>query len=246
MCGNFPGRAVRPVGGCASSQCQPSGGRLASPTARILLADDHTLVREGVRAIINGSPDLRVVAEAGNGREALELLSREPIDLVILDVVMPYMSGIEVAQELRRRGSRIPFVMMSAAASESFLFDALRLGAMAYVHKSMTSVELLTGCRQALVCRPARVDAREVTRMVRDYLADSAEPAPIVDSMLTRREQQIVKLIAEGYSGREIANLLFLSPKTVERHRSNVLEKLGMRDRVDLTRFAIRVGLVDP
>lgn len=246
MRGDLPGRAVQPMAVCASPQCQASGDGLASRAARILLADDHTLVREGVRAIINDSPDLRVVAEAGNGREALELLSREPIDLVILDVVMPHMSGIEVAQELRRRGSRIPFVMMSAAASEAFLFDALRLGAVAYVHKSMTSVELLTGCRQALVCRPSGADARVVTKLVRDYLAESGEPAPIVDSMLTRREQQVVKLIAEGYSGREIANILFLSPKTVERHRSNVLEKLGMRDRVDLTRFAIRVGLVEP
>ena len=246
MRGDLPGPAAQPMAVCASPQCQPSGSGLASRAARILLADDHTLVREGVRAIINDSPDLRVVAEAGNGREALELLSREPIDLVILDVVMPHMSGIEVAQELHRRGSQIPFIMMSAAASEAFLFDALRLGAMAYVHKSMTSVELLTGCRQALVCRPSGVDAQAVTKLVREYLAEGGEPAPIVDSMLTRREQQVVKLIAEGYSGREIANLLFLSPKTVERHRSNVLEKLGMRDRVDLTRFAIRVGLVEP
>ncbi|MDO4716254.1 MAG: response regulator transcription factor [Propionibacteriaceae bacterium] len=246
MRGDLPVRAVQSVAVCGSSRCRSRGDGLSSRAARILLADDHTLVREGVRAIINDSPDLRVVAEAGNGLEALELLSQETIDLVILDVVMPHMSGIEVAQELRRRGSSIPFVMMSAAASEAFLFDALRLGATAYIHKSMTSVELLTGCRKALVCRPAKADAQAVTRLVRDYLAETVEPAPIVDSVLTRREQQIVKLIAEGYSGREIANLLYLSPKTVERHRSNVLEKLGMRDRVDLTRFAIRMGLIEP
>lgn len=214
-------------------------------TARILLADDHTLVREGVRDIINGCPDLCVVAEAGNGLEALELLCRELIDLAILDVVMPHMTGLEVAQELRRRGCRVPFMMLSSATSEVFLFDSLRLGAVAYLHKSISSEQLVHSCRHAIFCHAAMAPHAAIEGLVRNYLSEGGESDSLLDSVLTHRERQIVKLIAEGCSGREIANLLYVSPKTVERHRSNILEKLGMRDRVDLTRFAIRVGLVE-
>jgi DNA-binding NarL/FixJ family response regulator len=208
---------------------------------RILLADDHALVRRGLRLILDGEPDLRVVAEAGDGAEAVDLASREDVDLAILDITMPRMTGLQAARELARRAPQVRVLILSMHDNEQYLFEALKAGAAGYVLKSVADRDLVQACRAA-VRGEHFLYPSAITALVRDYLRTERVP----DRILTPREEEIVKLIAEGRSSKEIADLLVISPKTVDRHRANILQRLGLRDRVELTRFAIRAGLVEP
>lgn len=211
--------------------------------AAVLLADDHALVRSGVRMILDAQPDLKVVAEVGDGAAAVDRVLAGGIDLAILDITMPRMTGLQAARELSRRGSQVPMLIMSMHDNEQYLFEALKNGAAGYVHKAEADRDLINACRAALRGQPFLYPGA-VTRLIRDYVSRGADATPT--SMLTPREEEILKLIAEGHSGKDIAEMLFLSPKTVERHRANLLEKLGMKDRLELTRFAIRTGLIEP
>jgi DNA-binding NarL/FixJ family response regulator len=213
--------------------------------ARILLADDHLLVRSGVRLILEGEPDLTVVAEAGDGAEAVELARTNEIDLAILDVAMPRMTGLQAAAELTRRHPNLKVLMLSMHDNEQYFFAALRAGASGYVLKSAADTDLVSACRTAVRGEPF-LYAGAVATLVRDYLERIERGAEIPDQVLTPREDEVVKLIAEGYSSKEIASTLVISIKTVERHRANILAKLGMRDRTELTRYAIRAGLIEP
>lgn len=213
---------------------------------RILLADDHELVRSGLRAVLGGEPDLEVVAEAGDGREALELALREPdLDLAILDVAMPQLTGLQVAAELQARRPELRVLILSMHDSEQYFFEALKAGASGYVLKSGAGRDLVDAVRAAMRGEPFLYPAA-VTALIRDFLQRGTQGDALPDDPLTAREQQVVKLIAEGHTSEEIAAALVISKKTVDRHRANVLEKLGMRNRVDLTRYAIRRGLVEP
>lgn len=212
---------------------------------RILLADDHTLVRRGLRLILDGEPDLVVVAEAADGAEAVELATTGDIDLAILDIAMPRMTGLQAAREMARRGIRSRILMLSMYDNEQYFFEALKAGASGYVLKSVADRDLIEACRAATRGEPFLYPGA-VAALIRDYLERSRQHKPIPESILTPREEEIVKLIAEGSSAKEIADTLVISVKTVDRHRANILQKLGMRDRLALTRFAIRAGLVEP
>ena len=212
---------------------------------RILLADDHALVRRGLRLILDGEPDLQVVAEAGDGAEAVEIATRGEVDLAILDIAMPRMTGLQAARELARRTPTVRLLMLSMYDNEQYFFEALKAGACGYVLKSVADRDLQEACRAAMRGEPFLYPGA-VTALIRDYLRRSRSGKAIPDSILTPREEEIVKLIAEGHSSKEIADILVIALKTVERHRANVLQKLGLRDRLDLTRFAIRAGLVEP
>ncbi|MGN9781688.1 response regulator [Nonomuraea sp. ZG12] len=211
---------------------------------RILLADDHALVRRGLRLILDAEPDLTVVAEAGNGAEAVELAD-EGVDLAILDIAMPRMTGIQAAREISRRRPEIRLLMLSMYDNEQYLFESLKAGASGYVLKSVADRDLLEACRAAMRGEPFLYPGA-ITALIRDHLQRDDQGEGLPASILTPREEEIVKLIAEGHSSKEIADLLVISVKTVERHRANVLSKLGMRDRLELTRYAIRAGLVEP
>ena len=214
-------------------------------TTRILLADDHAVVRKGLRMVLDAEPDLQVVAEASDGSEALERGADNELDLAILDVSMPRLTGIQAARELARRKPGLRILILSMHDDERFFFEALRAGASGYVLKTAADRDLVDACRAAMRGEPFLYpDA--VTALIRDYLERARAGDLPPDDPLTPRESEIVKLIAEGLSSKEIAELLVISDKTVERHRANVLEKLGLRDRVDLTRYAIRRGLVEP
>ena len=218
----------------------------ASPPrrARVLLADDHALVRHGVRLIIDSEPDLLVVAEVADGAAAVERIAKGGIDLAILDVSMPRMTGLQAAREISRRGLQVQMLMLSMHDNEQYLFEALKLGAAGYVHKSVADRDLISACRSAMRGEPFLYPGAVAT-LIRSYLIQGRDPSRDT-SLLTPREEEVLKLIAEGNSGKEIADLLFLSPKTVERHRANLLDKLGMKDRLELTRYAIRIGLIEP
>jgi len=208
---------------------------------RILLADDHAMVRRGLRLVLDAEPDLSVVAEAGDGVAALEAGLRAEIDLAVLDVSMPRMTGLQAAAELSRRRPDLPILMLSMHDSEQYLYEALKAGASGYVLKSGADHDLVDACRAALRGEPFLYPAA-VRRLIADALAHAEEPA----DPLTPRELQVLKLIAEAHTTDQIAEALVISPRTVERHRENILGKLGMRDRVELTRYAIRRGLVEP
>jgi len=210
--------------------------------ARILLADDHLVVRHGLRLILDEQPDLEVVAEAGDGAEAVRLALEAPIDLAILDVSMPRLTGIQAARQLlaQREGARV--LILSMHDNEQFFFEALRAGASGYVLKTAAHDDLVAACRAALRGEPF-LYPRAVAALIRQYLEGGAEHEP---DLLTPRETEVVKLIAEGSTSREIAETLVISEHTVERHRANVLDKLGLRDRVALTRWAVRRGLIEP
>jgi DNA-binding NarL/FixJ family response regulator len=212
---------------------------------RILLADDHALVRRGLRLILDGEPDLTVVAEAGDGAEAVRFATAGGVDLAILDIAMPRMTGLQAARELTRRAPGVRILMLSMYDNEQYFFEALKAGASGYVLKSVADQDLVEACRAAMRGEPFLYPAA-ITALIRDYLQRDRQGDRLPTSILTPREEEIVKLIAEGHSTREIADTLVISPKTVDRHRGNILQKLGMRDRLDLTRFAIRAGLVEP
>ena len=212
---------------------------------RILLADDHTIVRQGLRFIIDAEPDLEVVAEASNGNEAVARALRDDIDLAILDIAMPTMTGLQAARELAARRPDLRMLILSMHDDEGYLFEALKAGTSGYVLKSVADRDLVEACRAAMRGEPFLYAGAE-RALVRDYVqrARAGETPP--EDPLTPREQQIVKLIAESHTNRQIAEVLTISEKTVETHRANILEKLGMRDRVELTRYAIRRRLVEP
>ena len=212
---------------------------------RILLADDHSMVRRGLRMVLDAEPDLEVVAEASDGHEAVELAIADEVDLAVLDVAMPRLTGLQASAELKRRRPEVRTLMLSMYDSEQYFFEALKAGASGYVLKSAADHDLVEACRAAMRGEPFLYPAA-VTALIRDYLDRAGRGETVPADPLTPRELEIVKLVAEGYSSDEIAEALVISKKTVEHHRSHVLEKLGMRDRVELTRYAIRRGLVEP
>ncbi|MDT0401099.1 MULTISPECIES: response regulator [Streptomyces] len=212
---------------------------------RILLADDHALVRRGVRLILDREPDLRVVAEAGDGAEAIAMARTHDVDLAVLDIAMPRLTGLQAARELTALKPGLRILMLTMHDNEQYLFQALKAGAGGYVLKSVADRDLVAACRAAMRDEPFLYPGA-VTALIRNYLdrVRHGEEAP--EQLLTPREEEVLKLVAEGHSSKEIAEMLFISIKTVQRHRENLLHKLGLRDRLELTRYAIRAGLVEP
>src|SRR5215207_487662 len=203
------------------------------------------MVRRGLRMILDAEPDLRVVAEAGDGAEAVELARGADLDLAVLDVSMPRMTGLQATAELARIRPDVRVLMLAMHDNEQYLFEALKAGASGYVLKSAADRDLVEACRAALRGEPFLYPTA-IAALIRDFLERARDGEAIPADPLTPRELEVVKLIAEAHGSAEIARLLSISPRTVDRHRENVMAKLGMRDRVELTRYAIRRGLVEP
>jgi DNA-binding NarL/FixJ family response regulator len=213
---------------------------------RVLLADDHAVVRVGLGQILRSQPDFEVVAEVADGREAVDVVrSRNDIHLAVLDIAMPRLTGLQAAREIAAARPQVRMIMLSVHDSEQYFFEALRVGASGYVLKTAADRDLVEACRAAMRGEPFLFPGA-MRALVRDYLERAREGETVPEDPLSPRESEILKLIAEGFSGRQIADELVISQKTVDRHRSNILEKLGLRDRVDLTRYAIRRGLIEP
>jgi DNA-binding NarL/FixJ family response regulator len=212
---------------------------------RVLLADDHAVVRSGVRAVLDRETDMRVVAEAADGAEAVEKALASDVDLAILDVSMPRLTGLQVTAELHARRPGVRALILSVHDSEQYFFAALKAGASGYVLKTAANRDLVAACRASMRGEPFLYPAA-VTALIRDYLelARAGEATP--EDPLTPRELQVVRLIAEGHASDHIGHLLLISKRTVDHHRANVLEKLGLRNVAELTRYAIRRGLVEP
>jgi DNA-binding NarL/FixJ family response regulator len=208
---------------------------------RILVADDHGIVRSGIKLLLERQPDLEVVAEAADGIEAVAAALGSHPDLCILDVGMPRMTGLQAAREIRSHLPDARVLMLSMHDDEHYLFEALKAGASGYVLKREADQDLVGAIRAVGRGEAFLTNAAERS-IIRQWMEDGAE-GPVIP--LTPREEEVVKLIAEAYTNAQIAGILFVSEKTVESHRANVLRKLGMRDRVELVRYAIRRGLVE-
>jgi DNA-binding NarL/FixJ family response regulator len=209
---------------------------------RILVADDHGIVRSGIRLLLERQPDLEVVAEAADGVEAVEQALATRPDLCILDVGMPRMTGLQAAREIRAQAPGTTVLILSMHDDEHYLFEALKAGASGYVLKREADQDLV-GAVRAVGRGDAFLTNAAERSIIREWMDDGAK-GPAVP--LTPREEEVVKLIAEAHTNAQIAQVLHLAEKTVESHRANVLRKLGMRDRVELVRYAIRRGLVEP
>src|SRR5206468_2180433 len=211
---------------------------------RILVADDHAIVRSGLKKVLDAKADMEVVAEAEDGAEAVKRTFAEDIHLAILDVSMPKTTGIQAAEELHKRKPELKLLMLSMYDSEQFLFEALKAGASGYVLKSDADHDVVDAVRRTMRGQSFLYPSA-ISSLVKDFIARGRTDDEQFD-VLTPRELQVLKLIAEAYSSKEIAKELVISIKTVERHRQNILDKLGMSDRVELTRYAIRRGLIQP
>ena len=214
-------------------------------TTRVMLADDHELVRSGLRLVLDSQPDIRVVAEASDGAEAVQKGLAADVDLAVIDVSMPRLTGLQAAAELRRRRPGLRVLLLSMHDNEQYFFAALKAGASGYVLKSAASRDLVHAVRASMRGEPFLYPPA-VAAIFHDYLERTRRGEQPVEDPLTGRELEVLKLIAEANTSDEIAATLAISKRTVEHHRANILHKLSMRDRVELTRYAIRRGLIEP
>lgn len=212
---------------------------------RVLLADDHEIVREGVKMILAKEPDFEVVGEAQDGRQALELVERMKPNVVVMDISMPEMGGIEATQHVKERYAGVNVIALTMHEDESYVFKLLRAGASGYVLKRAAAQDLVQAVRAAAKGE-AFLYPSVARKVVEDYLkrVETGEERERYDG-LTEREKEILTHIAQGLSNQQIAQKLYISIKTVQTHRAHILEKLGLHDRTELVRYAIRKGLIE-
>lgn len=213
-------------------------------TTRVLLAEDHALVRSGIRSLLEASKEVDVVGEAGNGREAVELATQLKPDLVLMDLAMNDLNGIDATRQLAAQHADVRVIMLSMHGDEQYIYESLKAGAKGYVLKSSAFKELITGIREVCAGR-TYVSPSLSNVVVNDYVRRAkGEHKPTELDKLTTREREVLQLIAEGNSSAEVAQMLYISVRTVDTHRHNIMEKLDIHSIAGLTKFAIRNGLV--
>ncbi len=212
---------------------------------RIIITEDHTILRQGLRVLLSSDPDFKIVGEAEDGREAIRLAEALSPDLILMDLSMPKMTGIEAISEIKKRSTDIKIVVLTVHGGEEYVLSALEAGADGYVLKDANRDELTTAIRKVLEGK--RYLSPDVSgKVIEGYLeGKTALRKKTSWDTLTPREREILKLIAEGYKNREMAEALFISPKTVQKHRANLMEKLDLHNAVALTVFAIEKGIID-
>src|SRR5262245_21116592 len=210
--------------------------------ATVFLAEDHQILRQGLRAILANEKDLSLVGEAGNGLETVRLVDRLKPDVLVMDLMMPELSGLEVARQVRELSPRTKIVVLSMHSDDAYVAAAHRAGASAYVLKEAGSDELLLAIHKVLVGRSHYSPPLSESRL-RAYLEKSGSAAPDPLETLTARERLVMQLSAEGLSSTEIGRRLFISPRTVETHRANLMRKLGVRNLKELIRLALERGV---
>jgi len=211
-------------------------------TIRVLLADDHNIVREGLRSLLEKEPDIEVVAMADNGRTAVQLAGELKPDVAVLDIAMPEMNGIEATRRISRDVPEIKVLALSMHSARRFVTEALSAGAKGYLLKDCAAEELVRAIR-TVAGNETYLSPKVAGLIVKDYLKHSPETTLSDDSCLTNREREILQLIAEGESTKEIAFKIGVSIKTVETHRQQIMKKLDLHSVAELTRYAIREGL---
>ncbi|MCC6443991.1 MAG: response regulator transcription factor [Armatimonadetes bacterium] len=218
---------------------------MESKPISILLVDDHAIVREGLRLVLSSQNDLKVVGEASSGSEALALVARLSPDMVVMDIGMPDMDGVETTRRIREAHENTHVLILSVHENEEYLLHVLKAGASGYVPKKAAGIDLVNAIR-AVHRGDAYIHPSMTRPLVSDYLRRVEQESSHVDyDSLTEREIEVLKLIAEGLTNQVIAEKLFLSIKTVQAHRGNIMSKLDLHDRTALVRYAIRKGLID-
>ena len=211
---------------------------------RVLLADDHTLVRAGIRSLLENMEGIEVIAEAGDGREALRLVRTHRPDVVLMDIAMPGLNGLEAAARIAKKFPNVRVIILSMHVNEEYVLQALRAGAAGYMVKGADAAELEIAIR-AVARGETYLSPMVSKHVVTDYIQRiSGETSPL--ELLTPRQREVLQLIAEGYSTKKIARTLKISVKTVETHRMQLMERLDIHDIAGLVRYAIRIGLVKP
>lgn len=213
----------------------------------IVIIDDHPLFREGLKSIIARDKQYKVVGEAGDARKGLEKVKKLQPDLMVVDISLPDKSGIEVARTVRRRFPGIRIIIVSMHAKIDYIVEAFQAGATGYVVKESASDRLILGL-ETVLSGEYFLDSSISHAVVEKLLTEPLKESRVADAdygSLTPREQEVMRLLAEGFTVREIAEKLFISPKTVENHRSNLMHKLGLRSAIELVRYAARLGLID-
>ena len=210
----------------------------------VLVADDHSIFRRGIRSLIDGQNDIEVCAEASDGREALEQIEKQRPEIVLLDITMPRLGGLETLARIRAKHPSVKTILMTVHAEPPLIQSAVSLGADGYILKNAPSSELIAAIRAVMrggnyYSPPV---AREIVERLRKPQRASSEPF----SLLSGREREVLHLIAEGLSAKEIAFDLHISTKTVEAHRTSLMRKLGVRKATELVRYAVRHGLIEP
>jgi two-component system, NarL family, response regulator NreC len=215
-------------------------------SVRLLLVDDHTLIREGLRAVLDSGGEMKVVGEAGNGLEAIERFRELRPDVMLLDIGMPGMDGFAACRRIRAEHPDARILFLTVHGEEQFFFEALRAGAHGYVLKRSTGDDLRRAVRAVAQGR-TWLSPELAGSLVEDFVnrVRTGEDDHALDA-LTAREREVLKLVAEGHTNAAIAKLLSISPKTVQTHRANAMEKLGLHERTGLVRYAIRTGLIEP
>jgi DNA-binding NarL/FixJ family response regulator len=207
----------------------------------VVLADDHQIVRQGLRALLKSVPDLELLGEASDGLETVRLAERRQPDVLVVDLMMPGLNGMDVARQVAKRSPRTRVVVLSMHSNEAYVVEALRAGAKAYVLKEAGAEDLVAAIRAAAQGR--RYFSPPISEQaIKEYLRRASETAPDPYETLTTRERQVFQLTAEGLSGAAISERLFISPRTVETHRVNLMRKLGVRNQKELIRYAVERG----
>jgi DNA-binding NarL/FixJ family response regulator len=211
---------------------------------KIVIAEDHTILREGLKALLSSSTELEVVGEAEDGREAVKLASELTPDLILMDLSMPRMNGIEAIKEIKKRNPEIKILILTVYKTEEYVLASLQAGADGYILKEANHSEFLLAIKNVLMGK--HYLSPEISgKVIEGYLKGKQEHTPVtVWETLTSREREILKLVGEGYKNREIADDLFISLKTVEKHRENLMKKLDLHTASALTAYAIEKGLV--
>ncbi len=210
----------------------------------IILADDHTVVRQGLRTLLEADPELRVIGEANNGHEALEQVERHSPDVLVLDLMMPGMNGMEVSRQVQCRFPHTRVVILSMHANEAYVLEALRAGALGYVLKESQATELLRAIHEAYQGQHY-LSAPLSERAIEAYVQKTKEISQDPFDRLTPREREVLQLAAEGYTNAEIGETLSLSGRTIEMHRSNLMHKLCLNTQTDLIRYALKRGIIE-
>jgi two-component system response regulator NreC len=212
-------------------------------TIRLLLVDDHAVVRSGLRMMLDNEPDAEIVGEASSAAEAIEAAVRLKPNVILMDIGLPDLSGIDATREIKKRIPEVSIVALTIHEDEEYFFKMLEAGASGYVPKRAAPEELLTAIRVAAAGQVYLYPSL-AKLLVRDYLDGGRAAAEQASSDLTDREQEVLTYLAEGASNEEIASSLVISPKTVARHRENIMRKLNLHSRAELVRYAIRKGII--
>jgi two-component system, NarL family, response regulator NreC len=210
---------------------------------RVLIADDHAILRSGLRMLIESQADMTVIAEAENGKEAIQIAQKNNPDVVILDVTMPERGGLHAIEQILKHSPNCRILVLTMHEEAAYMRTALTAGASGYVLKKSVDADLLSGIR-AIYKGRTYVDSQLASELVQDALPDRARSGSKATEVLSQRELEVLKLVAEGFSSREIAEKIFVSVKTVETYRGRFAEKLGLKSRAEIVRYALEIGLL--